>query len=337
MEQSLEEELIRPDDLFNRFLSLAEADIRTYFMGRPFSHVPCPACGGYEGDHRFRKLGFDYQECTDCHTLFVNPRPESGSFRRYYTEAPSVQFWATHFYRETEASRRQLLIRPKAAQVKVLMDRYLEKIPAGALVADIGAGYGVFCEELRYLLPEESSVVAIEPAASLQEICRGKAIPVIPSFVEDMSMADLGGRPLVMATAFELLEHLHDPSVFLQSCRGLLSDGGLLILTTLNWEGFDLQVLGKYSRSIFPPHHINFFTPASVRTILSRNGFLTLEVSTPGKLDVDISAKQMNHVTDPFLRRILSAPSATRERFQEFLRESGFSSHMMVAARKRPE
>jgi 2-polyprenyl-3-methyl-5-hydroxy-6-metoxy-1,4-benzoquinol methylase len=330
----MKEETIRPEELFARYLTLTEQDVRAFFSDVPLHQVPCPACGSGRNGFRFRKILFDYRECADCGTLFVNPRPGPEAFSRYYSSAPSVEFWATHFYRETEEARRGQVIRPKAERTRDAVERYLGTPPAGTAIVDIGAGSGLFCEEFRRMAPGGVPVIAIEPAGPLAEACRKRGIPTVQKFLEEITPADIG-REVAVATSFELLEHLQDPGLFIRSCHDLVMEGGLLILTTLNWAGFDLQVLREGSRSINPPHHINFFTTGSVRTLLGRNGFDTLEVTTPGSLDVDIVRKQAELVSDPFLKGIVTAGDEVRDRFQAFLREAGLSSHMMAVARRR--
>lgn len=331
----MKEEDIRPENLFNQYLLLAEQDAQTYFRNAEFVFVPCPACGGRHTRFLFRKMGFDYEECGDCGTLFNNPRPGADAFSRYYADSPSVRFWATHFYRETEEARRVRLIRPKAELVKAILEKY-GKPNAGrdAAVADIGAGYGVFCEELRKILPERISVIAIEPAHDLGEVCKKKGLVTVPKFFEDVIPEDLSGKPVLAATSFELLEHLQDPRAFIRRCADLLEPGALLILTSLNWKGFDLQVLRERSKSIHPPHHINFFTPESLGTLLNSCGFTLCEITTPGKLDTDIAAKQLSDIQDPFIKNIVSADERVRQSFQQFLQDTLMSSHMMVVARR---
>jgi 2-polyprenyl-3-methyl-5-hydroxy-6-metoxy-1,4-benzoquinol methylase len=329
----MKEEDIRPQELFDTYLSLARRDLITYFRDSPFHFISCPACGDDYSLFRFRNLFFDYEECSACGTLFVNPRPPPEAFSRYYQEAPSVQFWATNFYRETEAARREQVVRPKVERVRNAITRHLGSLPGGSSLVDIGAGYGLFCEEFQRSDPLGIQVIAIEPASLLAGACREKGISTVPKFLEDVTPGDIG-RDVAVATSFELLEHLQDPGCFIRRCHDIVMEGGLLILTTLSWAGFDLQVLQEESKSIHPPHHINFFTPYSIRVLLDRNGFETIEVTTPGSLDVDIVRKQKEAVTDPFLKRLLDADERTRDLFQTFLRDAGLSSHMMAVARR---
>jgi SAM-dependent methyltransferase len=331
----MREEEIRPEALFNDYLALAEKDITTFFLSSPFQYVPCPACQATKTSFQFRKLGFDYEECEQCGSLYVNPRPPADAFHRYYSDSPSVNFWANHFYRETEKTRRIKLVQPKAALVAAKIEKYYGTPEFGTIILDIGSGYGVLCEELAAILPHGCRVTGVEPSLALGKVCKEKGIPIIPKHMEEVIPADLPEGTVAAAISFELLEHLHNPATFLNACHRVLPKGALLILTTLSWAGFDLQILRERSRSIHPPHHINFLTPASIRTLLERHGFECCEVTTPGKLDVDIAAKQITDVKDHFIRSVLSSDAATREAFQEVLASTGLSSHMMVVARKR--
>ena len=330
----MKEEEIRPEALFNNYLALAEKDIQTYFLSSPLHYIPCPACGEIQCIFQFRKMGFDYEECSRCGTLFVNPRPDESAFVRYYTDSPSVRFWADHFYKDTEEARREKLIRPKAERVGRLLEKYLCS-PENPTIIDIGAGYGVFCEELKKILADKYSVIGIEPAASLQQICKQKNIPLIPKFLEDVVPQDFDDYNIVAATSFELLEHLYDPHRFIETVSHLLHSDSLLILTTLSWAGFDLQMLREESKSIHPPHHINFFTPLSLSHMLENAGFSICEITTPGELDVDIVAKQLGDINDPFIKKIVSGDETIKKQFQTFLQKTNMSSHMMVVARKR--
>ena len=113
----MKEEDIRPQHIFDEYLALTIQDTKTYFDNCEKDIIKCPACGSV-GEFSFNKSGFDYEECKECFALFVNPRPIASLFDKYYTEAPSAEYWATTFYKETAESRRELLWKPKAKLVK---------------------------------------------------------------------------------------------------------------------------------------------------------------------------------------------------------------------------
>ena len=331
------EEDIRPRKIFEDFLILAERDIYTYFYDVPYFLTPCPACGSTRHQHLFRKGLFDYVECIECGTLYVNPRPESDAFSNYYNNAPSMHYFASHFYKETEEIRRKLLIKPKALSVRDHICTYYGPLSDGDMIIDIGAGYGNFCEELKHLLPEINPVIAVEPSEKLQESLKKKGIATVPRFFEEVEKQDFGGGRIAVATCFELLDHIHDPNVFLSKCYQILDPGALFIFTMLTWDGFDLQQLREHSQSITPPQHINFFTKRSISLFLEKHGFDICQISTPGKLDADIVANNISHVHDPFLREMLAGDLQVREAFQKFLQDAKLSSHMMVIAKKKTD
>lgn len=328
----MKEEDIRPQDVFDKYLELAKEDAITYFSTADRDMGCCPACGE-TGKFAFDKNGFTYEICNSCLTLYVNPRPAVSAFLRYYTESPSSKFWATTFYKITAEARRNRLWKPKAKAVHEIALRYFKGSTAPTII-DIGGGYGIFAEEIRELI--ESSPVVIEPGPSLAEICRQKGLRVVEKFLEDVTKTDVpqGSK---LFSSFELFEHLHNPERFLRCIHDLMSGSDIFIFTTLSGMGVDIQVLWEHSKSVTPPHHLNFFNPKSIKLLLARTGFDVLDVTTPGKLDLDILHNSRELIGDRFWRNFIeTASDEERESWQQFISFSGRSSHMMVVCQKRP-
>lgn len=325
----MKENEIRPQSIFDEYLNLCEQDIETYFAQAPRYATPCPACGE-AGEFAFHKKGFSYETCPACLTLFVSPRPEKPSFDSYYTDSPSTRYWATTFYRETEEARREKLWKPKAQLVAEKVARF-----GGAdVIIDVGGGYGTFGEEIRNL--GFAGITVIEPSVHLAEVCRSKGLATIQRFLEDITPQEIAGNSRCFVS-FELFEHLHDPSTFLKAIRNLMGPDDLFIFTTLSGTGIDIQVLWEHSKSVSPPHHLNFFNPHSVNLLLQAEGFHLEEVTTPGKLDLDIMKNNIEHVRDRFWRTFLTrASEEERQKMQNFIADNLLSSHMMVVCRRAP-
>jgi hypothetical protein len=325
----MKEEDIRPRDIFDEYLRLAEADTKTFFSNAVREYISCPACGS-KGSKAFEKHGFVYETCPDCQSLYVNPRPQAEAFNRYYEESPSSTFWATTFYKETAESRREKLWKPKAKMVAEIIKNQTDSLDS--IIIDIGGGYGIFAEEIGELI--SNAPIIIEPGPNLASICREKGIQVVQKFLEHVIIDDLPIEPKVFVS-FELFEHLHDPGFFLKNLYSLMSNRDLFIFTTLSGSGVDIQVLWEDSKSVMPPHHLNFLNPHSVSILLKRCGFETLSVTTPGKLDIDILSNNLSQVKDRFWKTFLMQASAEdKQKCQEWLSSSGYSSHMMVICRR---
>jgi SAM-dependent methyltransferase len=319
---------IRPQAIFDEYLRLCAQDTTTYFGAATLTAVACPGCDA-QGRPAFSKNGFAYQVCGACETLYVSPRPPASAFEEYYRNAPSSRFWADTFYKATADSRRKLLWEPKA---RLIYDKLVELNASAHAIVDIGGGYGLFAEEIRKL--SRSEALVIEPSPRLAEVCRQKSLNVIEKFLEYVGPSDLPAKPKAFVS-FELFEHLHDPRVFLRHLLNLMSSGDLFVFTTLSGTGFDIQLLWEHSKSVSPPHHLNFLNPRSIAMLLKRIGFETIEVSTPGKLDVDIVMNNRSLLRDRFWTTFFErSTEEERQLWQKTVSATGWSSHMMVICRK---
>lgn len=324
----MNEEQIRPEKIFNEYLRLCEIDCLDFFSSSKKEEINCPACNN-PGDHSFNKNDFNYKVCNSCETLYVSPRPIESAFNKYYLESQSVRYWATTFYKETAEARRKKIWKPKAKMILELIQRYnLSKHS----VVDIGAGYGIFCEEFSRI--SNISITAIEPGPELAKICQNKDIPVINKFLQDILLEELDGSPKVFVS-FELFEHLHSPENFLTYLFNLMQKGDFFIFTTLSSLGVDIRALWENSKSVSPPHHLNFMNPHSIKILLNKIGLNVLDVSTPGVLDLDILLNNQDLIKDNFWKTFIKySNQAQRSEWQAIISKSGYSSHMMICCQK---
>ena len=324
----MKEEEIRPAKIFDEYLRLAREDTDTYFGTAERRDGNCPACGT-KGEFSFVKHGFAYETCRNCLSLFVNPRPANVAFSKYYTESPSSKYWASTFYKETADARREKLWKPKA---QLICDKLAHYGASQYITIDIGGGFGLFAEVMRELTGQ--TPIVIEPSPHLAIECREKLIPVVEKFLEQVESADLPSGPKAFVS-FELFEHLHDPATFLEQLKNLMASGDLFIFTTLSGSGVDIQALWEDSKSVSPPHHLNFLNPRAVEILLARLGLQALEVATPGKLDIDILVNNQAAIKDRFWQTFVAkATEAEKAQWQKMIALSGWSSHMMVVCRK---
>lgn len=330
----MKEQDIRPAELFGRYLELTAQDAAQFFGDRDrFEVVPCTGCGQADTRPAFVKEGFAYAECNVCRSLFVSPRPPREALDRFYGDSPSATYWAETFFPASIAARRDKIFAPRVERVIEMMNA------SGAppdTVVDVGAGYGLFLEEYRRRAPE-TGLRAIEPGQKLADVCREKGFLTLQQPVEDAAewhgTADL-------AVCFEVLEHVFSPVEFVEAMASLLKPGGQLLVSSLCVDGFDIQVLWEKSRSVSPPHHLNFPSVDGFRRLFERAGLVDVRVLTPGRLDVDIVRNAS--ATDPavaaqhrFLQLLLERRSPeVHEAFQQFLAASGLSSHAWVLARR---
>jgi 2-polyprenyl-6-hydroxyphenyl methylase/3-demethylubiquinone-9 3-methyltransferase len=324
---------LRPLDLAKAQAAALARDIAgVQARAAEFIAVPCPACGSYAPEPAFSKYGFRFQRCLDCATLYMSPRPTPAVMADYYRNSENYALWAKHIFPASEQTRREKIHKPWLERVLGYCHRY--GVPTGRLI-EVGPGFGTFCA-VTIETGAFVDIVAVEPTPELAQACRERGVPVIESRIEDVGPTV---APADVVCAFEVIEHLFDPALFVRQCAGLVRPGGLLVLSCPNGQGFDVEMLGASSAAV-DNEHVNLFNPGSLSRLLTSCGFAVVECGTPGRLDAELvrSAvlKEDTGVSlDPFLNRVLIDEwDRLGWPFQQFLAANGLSSHMWIAARR---
>ena len=139
----------------------------------------------------------------------------------------------------------------------------------GKKVLEIGCGRGEFLSILRGCGMDAHGLEHSEAATAE---CLRAGLPVSRGFVDapDYWLPD---APFDAFFILQFLEHLPAPNVVLQGIANLLVDEGVGLVEVPN---FDL-ILRKNLFSEFIADHLFYFTPETLRTTLTLNGFEVLE------------------------------------------------------------
>jgi len=324
---------IRPKELLDEYLRLSARDARELFSDGDRADVSCVACGHGENTFQFSKNGFAYGRCNSCGTLFQTPRPGFAAFEKFYVNSASSEFWAKEFFPKVAAARRKSIFAPRAT---ALADILTAKNFNPKVIADVGAGHGVFLSELSSKF-NGVECIAIEPSAEMAKTCRSLGFDTHESLAEEVSGLD-GAADLTCC--LEVIEHVHNPLAFLSQLVRFTKPDGWVFFTTLGADGFDIQVLGAEANAVFPPHHLNFMSIKGFEILCQRAGLTDIEITTPGKLDVDIVINKLAEkpeidLASGFLQSILNDTEKSAA-FQKFLAANRLSSHTWVLARVKP-
>lgn len=319
----MKENEIRPQDLFEEYLRLS-AEYAASMNQDNFQDVDCPGCGASGGAFRFEKSGFRYCRCPECNSLYCSPRPSAIELDRFYKESEASAYWAKVFSPAVAEVRREKLFRSKALRVQ----EYMNQTDVAPLsVCDAGAGNGVFLEELARVFPS-ANLAAIEVNKEGARLCRNRGFETLQRSVEES--AEWTGR-FDLTVSLEVIEHVHSPLEFVRSMRRLLGAQGVCIATGLGGEGFDILMLQQRSRSVSPPHHLNFLSVRGFERLFERAGFSTAQVITPGELDLDIVANSGGG--GEFVQVLCSRGEQAQRDFQEMLQRLRMSSHVWIVAK----
>ena len=329
--QPLSEHELCPDDLISGQEAAFNRDIeRLHRRRKEFVAVSCPCCGEERPTFAFEKHGFSFVRCPECLTVYMSPRPSEQVMADYYSNSENYAYWAKFIFPASEAVRREKIHKLWLSRVLDFAKRY--GVANGRLV-EVGPGFGTFCSVAIEAKAFEE-VIAVEPTPELAQACRERGVQVVQKRIEDAA-ADL--LPADVMVAFEVIEHLFDPALFLAHARQLIRPNGLLVLSCPNCLGFDIAELGSKSLAV-DAEHVNLFNPGSLSRLVESVGFETLEITTPGRLDAELVRDAVlagkHSLNSPFLRRVLLDDWDTMGWvFQQFLAENQLSGHMWLVAR----
>ena len=68
----------------------------------------------------------------------------------------------------------------------------------------------------------------------------------------------------------------------LRAAVRLLRPGGIVFLYVPNYDSASRLLMGKDAHFIWPTHHLNYYTPSSIRDLLRREGLRTEYLATEG-------------------------------------------------------
>ena len=324
---------IRPDKLLAGMHEAQQRDIELLRSWRDkFVDIDCPVCAASKQKFLYEYNAMTHQRCTDCGMQYISPRPTTDLLAEFYALSENYTFWAKNVYPASEATRREQIF---AKRAQMVADLCVKWGGAGQKMLEVGAGYGLCIEELSKLNVFEQHV-GVEPSTKLAEICRAKGLAIIDTPYEEIEPA----ADVDMIASFEVIEHLFSPATFVTWVHAALKPDGLVILTCPNIEGLDTLLLAQDATAV-DHQHLNYFSPKTLRTILEQAGFVDIEISTPGVLDVDLlrRAWREEKISDdklgPFLLKIINEEDErTDVLLQEFLQSACLSSNMMAVARK---
>ncbi len=314
--------------LYEQYVKLLEKDIKTYFFDpKTLVDVPCTGDKNGQGVNIFEKFGLMYQKSTTCQSCYVNPRPKAELLEQFYAESKACQFWREETFKLPDA-RLYYLCGSRAQWVMECVDEYL----SGPLTA--------LDYETKY--PNLITHLNVERAFNNMIVFKPKLYEHIHLLPNDVVIAkeckDVTDQVDVV-TAFETIERMFDPNVLFSDASQFCRQGGLLLFTTASCTGLEYQVLGKDAPNLNPINRMNLLSIEALTDHVEKAGFEILELSTPGRLDVDIVkqvlVKNKDLKADSFWRYIFeSRGEKTWQGLQNFLQENRLSSHVRIAARK---
>lgn len=230
----------------------------------------CPACGQITNQSfRFSTKGCDIWQCRSCGL----GRTETATFD------PAAYYTSDYFSGQRDDGYSDYLgaepvLRREFARSVDFIRSYCR---SGKLI-DLGCAYGFFLKEAqRYF-----DVSGIELAEEAAEYCRRSGLNVLSGMADEANMRRIGNADVIVL--FDVIEHLPDPRKTLALCEHHLKPGGIVVITTGDFDSVVARVAGVRWRLMTPPQHLWFFTQESVRRMSAPLGLSLEHADHPWKI-----------------------------------------------------
>jgi len=303
--------------------------------------ITCPCCGKNNNKEFLIKNGFRIVQCNNCETYFVNPILDSKILAKFYQDPKSRGKYLSFLNSGTDSMARvKQIFLPRCEKIAKAINKKGE-ILTDIKLLDIGCASGDFLSSFN---SNNSPILyGIEVSHELAAVAQDK-LPKAVIVNQPFENCEFDEDFFDIVTAWEVLEHILNPYQFLREVRRILKPGGFLFVTVPNMQGFDVQILWDINFAFDPPAHLNYFRKSTIHLLFERAGLIVNEITTPGKLDIDIVRNRMHQSPDIVIRlgeywaEMLmdesNEGSIFRSRLQSFLSETASSGHMMLVCNK---
>lgn len=328
--EDLRETEIRPDTLYNQYKDLLKEEIGRFFPDKTrLVKTDCPGCGGKRYKKTFVKMGFQYNKCQRCGSLFASPRPTAAKLDDFYHDSKAIAFWRKEIATRTKEARYRNQLFPLGQWVLELADEYL---PEAGTFIDYRTKYPALLNTINEA-GKFKRLVAVCP-----ELPEEKGLLPVSVIIRD-NISNIKEKADVF-TAFEVIERIYDPAAFIKEVHQACKPQGLFFFTTNTSSGFEYQILDGESPRLHPPDRLNLLSIEAIQSLLNETGFEVMELSTPGRLDVEIVRTAAENNPDIVLPEFLQYIFKNRDEkawhsLQDFLQQNRLSSYVRVMARKK--
>jgi 2-polyprenyl-3-methyl-5-hydroxy-6-metoxy-1,4-benzoquinol methylase len=262
------------------------------------SHKACLITGaedlvplkGYEKDYLVKSKSSGF--------VFSSRIPELSELQKHYVDYPRV----------TELP--ELTKKRYAA----LLDRF-EEFRGSSNILDVGCGNGLFLIEAK---ERGWNVFGTEFTDDAVEFCKSNGIDMKKG---PLNPSDFEAGQFDIVTSFEVIEHINNPLEESLNFHQLLRKGGLLYITTPNFNCVERFILGPSYDIIEYPEHLCYYSSRTLQLLIESKGFRTLQIEAvnidfaklfrgesasqlPGKVNNDV---RENFESNPILRMLKSS------------------------------
>ena len=240
---------------------MTESTVVQEKTGSPAVHNKCLICN----NTAIKDLqGFEHKglvKCSGCGFVFMKRIPSQKELHDYYS---------VYAYQQEKN-----MPEPTRVSLEGLIDQF-EKYRKNNRMLDVGCGEGWILELAK---KRGWEVYGTEFSDRAIEICRQKGIKMYEGVLDPAKIAE---RDFDVIISSETIEHINNPQQELKSMHQLLRKGGLIYITTPNFNSYLRRWLKDRFHIITYPEHLSYYTRSTLNKLLRSQGFKKDKLLTTG-------------------------------------------------------
>lgn len=242
------------------------------------SQNQCIICGnqkrtwlasGTDYEYATTNMEFDFYQCQHCSLIFIDPIPEQSMLDIIYPK--DYYAYCTHNYSRIIKTMRSRQLDGKAQK---FLTKSGKKNINGIKILEIGCGRG----DLLLAFRRVNATVSLTGIDFSEESITNIKKLGFQGESGNITETNLGGQKFDLIICQQLLEHLHNPLIFLQKVRSWLAPDGVFILETPGVESIGRKIFKGCWGGYHIPRHLFLFSEGTLRMILNSYGFEVIDI-----------------------------------------------------------
>jgi 2-polyprenyl-3-methyl-5-hydroxy-6-metoxy-1,4-benzoquinol methylase len=225
-------------------------------------HTTCILC---DSSNLHRLKGYYMQKglikCNNCGMVFMERIPSEAELSAHY---------GVYTYDGVDE-----LSELTRESYRALLDEF-EPYRKTNKIIDVGCGRGYFLEEAK---KRGWEVYGTEFSQTAVQLLRQKGIQAHEG---RMTTEAFGVSDFDIVTSFEVIEHINTPNAEIDVFHSILRKGGLLYITTPNFNSLMRYLLKSEYNVIAYPEHLSYYSKRTLNKLVGKHGFKNIKFLSTG-------------------------------------------------------
>ena len=221
---------------------------------------------------------FQFDQCTNCQLVFLNPRVPEPDLSQYYTDA-YLPYRVEEAWGKYARFVKQDQKKVDGLRVKRVLQHH--QLSPDSRILDVGCGKPTFLTALRETCRSQLFGIDFSDNGWANDLQKYEGIQLKKGEIADLR----GEAPMDVITMWHYLEHDYRPQEHLRQLLDNAHEETRLIVEVPNFDSYTRRRFGAKWSGYHTPRHTALYSPKNIKTLLENSGWQAETILTHGTLD----------------------------------------------------